>query len=76
MVETILSRSSLPNFSAEGYFDDLTVHHDSDWQMVWRDTVEVIRLLSEEGIMINLKKCQFLVPRLQLLGCCIYDGGY
>ena len=75
-METLLDRSELPGFSAEGYFDDLTVHHEWDWRIVWRDTVEVIRLLSEEGIMINLKKCRFLTRWLQLLGCTVYHGGY
>ena len=76
MVEDLISKSPLENFSAEGYFDDLTCHHPDSWQRVWRDSVEILRLLSEEGIMVNLKKCKFLVHWLPLLGATVYHGGY
>jgi hypothetical protein len=76
MIELILSRSLLADFSTEPYLDDLTAHDSESWEKVWKDTVETIRLLVEEGIMVNLAKCKFLVNWLELLGCLLFNGGY
>lgn len=34
-----------------------------------------MKLITDEGIMINVKKCKFLVTRLELLGVVIYSSG-
>ncbi len=36
----------------------------------------VMHLLAEAGFKINLKKCQFLIPRVVVLGYVLHDHGY
>ena len=73
-MDTLKSRSTIPNFSMESFFDDSTTH-GTTWQEVWEHTLETIRLLVEEGIMVNIKKCKLLVSRIELLGMLVYNSG-
>ena len=72
-METVLARHK--GLSTEPYLDDLTPH-GTQWRKVWEDTMITLRLLVEEGIMINIKKCKFLVERLELLGFVLYHHHY
>lgn len=74
MVEELKLRSKIPDLKLENYFDDGTVYGD-DWPIVWEHTLEWIRILAEEGIMINIKKCKFLVSRVELLGLLVHCAG-
>ena len=61
--------------STEPYLDDLSPH-GMTWQEVWEDTLRTLRILTEEGIMINVRKCKFLVDRYALLGFVLYCHHY
>ena len=74
MMDMLKSRSHYKDLSMESFFDDSTCYGDILLR-VWEDTLEVIRLLAEEGIMINIKKCKFLVSRVELLGMLVYNAG-
>lgn len=74
MVEELKLRSKFTNLKVESFFDDGTVYGD-DLTRVWEDTLEWIRILAEEGIMINIKKCKFLVSRVELLGMLVHCAG-
>jgi hypothetical protein len=74
MMDTLKSRSQYHDLAVENFFDDGTIYGDS-LERVWEDTLEWIRLLADEGLMINTKKCKFLVPRLELLGMLVYCSG-
>lgn len=70
-METLLSRD--PSLSTLPYYDDLTPH-GNELPKVWEDTKATIRLLAEEGIMINIKKSKFLQHRLELLGFVVFNA--
>ena len=55
--------------------DDLTAH-GRDISKVWADTLATLALLAKEGIMINVKKCKFLVDRLVLLGMVVFNSRF
>ena len=57
----------MPGLSAVGYLDDVTAH-GTCWKSVWSDTVKVLRVLTEAGFMVNLRKCKFLRGRVTVLG--------
>ncbi len=73
MMDTLKAKARVP-IDLENFFDDGTLFGE-DWSRVWEDTLEWIRVLSEEGIMINVKKCKFLVSRLELLGMLVHCSG-
>ena len=75
VMEDLLWRSPKTDLSTQAFFYDLTAHGDNI-QEVWEDTLETFRLLAEEGIMINVKKCKLLVSRLELLGMVVFDSAY
>jgi hypothetical protein len=73
VVDQVLGRS--PNLTAVAYIDDITAH-GTHWEQVWEDTLEVLRVLTQAGFMVNLRKCKFLRPRVTILGCSFFDAGY
>lgn len=73
-MDCLKARSTKVDLPMESFFDDTTIY-GSSWSEVWEDTLEAIRLITEEGIMINVKKCKFLVTRLELLGVVVYSSG-
>ena len=38
--------------------------------------MQTFRVLCEEGIMINIKKCELLVPRMELLGFIVFNASW
>ena len=72
-MEQLLSK--LPEMSTLPYFDDLT-SHGTTLSAVWNDTKATLRILANEGIMINIKKCKFLTTRIELLGFVVYNSHY
>ena len=61
MIEDILH--ALPaHLWCDPYLDDLTCHGTSI-QSVWEATLAVIKLITDAGIMVNMKKCKLLVRR-------------
>lgn len=74
-MDIIVSRSGV--CGAKAFFDDVTVPGRSEhWQQLWEDTKKVIRVLVKAGFMLGLKKCQFLVPQVVVLGYQLIQGGY
>lgn len=71
MVEDLIYNAD-PSLKCEPYLDDLTAH-GCDLKQVWDDTLRIIKVLTDAGIMINMKKCKLLVRRFQLLGYVLYD---
>ena len=61
--------------SAVGYLDDVTAH-GNDWRAVWQDTLRVLRVLTQAGFMVNLRKCKFLRGRVTVLGTSFFDYSY
>jgi hypothetical protein len=54
---------------AKAFFDDVTIPgKQADWRKLWEDRILVIRALVEAGFMLGLKKCQFLVRDVVVLG--------
>jgi hypothetical protein len=58
-----------------GYLDDVTAH-GNNWREVWRDTLRVLRVLTQAGFMVNLRKCKFLRGRVTVLGTTFFDSSY
>lgn len=59
------------------FFDDVTIPGMIiAWVECWADTCAVLRALTQAGMMINLRKCKFLVPRAVVLGYQLFEGGY
>ena len=59
------------------FFDDVTIPgHVVFWGQCWDDTCAVLRALTQAGIMINLRKCNFLAPGVVVLGYQLFEGGY
>lgn len=73
MVDTILGGD--PKLSAVAYIDDVTAH-GTTWEQVWEDTLQVLKMLTSAGFMVNLRKCKFLRPRVTVLGCSFFDRGF
>ena len=65
VVDRILARD--PLLLALVFLDDVTAHGRT-WEQVWEQTMCAIRVLAESGLMINLRKCKFLVARAVVLG--------
>ena len=72
-MEDLLSK--YPDLSTLPFFDDLTPHGKVIWD-VWHDTIRTFCILCEEGIMINIKKCKLLVPRMDLLGFIVFNASW
>jgi hypothetical protein len=66
-MNTILERAGVSN--ALGFFDDVTIPGDkNDWATLWEDTLKVVKALTNAGLMVGLKKCKFLQPKVVVLG--------
>jgi hypothetical protein len=66
-MNTILERSGVSN--ALGFFDDVTIPGDkNNWPMLWADTLKVLKALTNTGLMVGLRKCKFLQPKVVVLG--------
>ncbi len=66
-MKTILERAGVSN--ALGFFDDVTIPGDkNDWHTLWDDTLKVLKALTNAGLMVGLKKCKFLQPKVVVLG--------
>ena len=50
------------------YLDDLKIQGFM-WYECWQQTIAAVKILTRAGFMINLLKCQLLVPACALLGC-------
>lgn len=70
MVDALLGKD--PKLNAVAYLDDVTAH-GQEWPQVWADTMKVLKLLTDAGFMVNLRKCVFLAPRVVVLGCTFFD---
>lgn len=74
-MDIILQRAGVEG--AQGFFDDVTIPGDiSDWEKCWSDTLKVLRALTDAGLMIGLKKCKFLAPKVTVLGYELMEEGY
>ncbi len=73
VIDTLLGR--VPGLSAVGYLDDVTAH-GNEWGQVWLDTLRVLRVLTDAGFMVNLRKCKFLRPRVTVLGTTFFDHSF
>lgn len=74
-MDVIVARAQVSK--AKAFFDDVTIPgHQSNWRGLWEDAKRVIRELVGAGFMIGLKKCQFLVPKVEVLGHQLIAGGY
>ena len=66
-MNTILERAGVSN--ALGYFDDVTIPGDKNaWPRLWEDTLKVLKVLTDAGLMVGLRKCKFLQPKVVVLG--------
>ena len=62
-----MGRAGVPR--AKAFFDDVTIPGlVAKWQECWEHTKAVLRELTSAGLMINLRKCKFLVPKAVVLG--------
>lgn len=62
---------------AKAFFDDVTVlGNKENGRSLWEDTKKVLGALVEAGFVLGLKKCQFLVPEVVVLGYQLLPGGY
>ena len=57
-----LINTAQPPLECEPYLDDLTCHGNT-LEEVWQATLRCLDVVTQEGIMINMKKCKFLVRR-------------
>ena len=57
VIDTLVWRAG--NVDAIAYLDDITTHRNG-WEKVWSDTLCILKVLTEAGFMINLRKCHFL----------------
>ena len=75
VMNSILEKSGVS--SALGFFDDVTIPGDkSNWQALWKDTLKVLGALTDAGLMVGLKKCKFLQPKVVVLGYQLMEQGY
>lgn len=61
--------------AAKSFFDDVQIPGVC-WVRNWDDALEALRALTQAGFMINLRKCQFLQPRVVIVGVEIHRGSY
>ena len=57
------------------YLDDITVS-GTTFTEVWERTLAIIARLHAAGFMINLNKCSFLVPLVEMVGHILERDGY
>ncbi len=72
-MDTVLDR--VPGVPAKSFYDDVQVP-GTCWVKNWRDTCATLRALTQAGFMINLRKCQFLQPRVTIVGVEVCRGAY
>jgi hypothetical protein len=72
-MDTILDR--VPGVPAKSFYDDVQVP-GTTWQQNWIDTCATLRELTQAGFMINLRKCQFLQPKVTIVGVEVCRGSY
>ena len=74
-MDQIVSRSKVRKVKV--YFDDVTIPGNIEtWKDCWADTCAVLQALTSAGLMINLRKCKFLVPKAVVLGYQLFEGGF
>jgi len=60
---------------AKSFYDDVQVP-GTCWKRNWADTCATMRALAGAGFMLNLRKCQFLRPRVTIVGVEVCRGSY
>lgn len=48
----------------------------TEWTTNWQHTLSTLRALTTAGFMLNLRKCQFLQPKVVMVGMEIHRGEY
>lgn len=59
----------------KSFYDDVQVPGTCWWRN-WVDTCDTLRALTQAGFMVNLRKCQFLQPRVVMVGMEVHRGSY
>ena len=74
-MDRIISTANVPG--AKAFFDDVTIPGKrAKWEELWENNLKILRALTSAGLMINLRKCKFLVPKAVVLGYELVEGGY
>jgi hypothetical protein len=73
VMDQVLGR--VPGKPAKSFYDDVQVP-GTCWVRNWEDTCATLRALTQAGFMVNLRKCQFLRPRVVMVGMEIDRGSY
>jgi hypothetical protein len=72
-MDDVLDR--VPGKPAKSFYDDVQVP-GTCWVRNWEDVRGTLRALTQAGFMINLRKCQFLQPRVVMVGLEVHRGSY
>lgn len=63
--------------TANAFLDDCNVRgHLATWRDCWGDTLQVLRTMARFGLMVNLRKCKFLVATAAILGLDLCRAGF
>ena len=63
--------------SASAFLDNCNVQgQQTQWQLCWVDTLQVLRTLAELEFMENLRKCKFLTMNASILGLDLTEMGF
>ncbi len=74
-MQVVLDRSGVEG--ARAFLDDVTVGGSiDDEDELWSRTLRVLFSIAETGIVINLRKCRFLVTSAVVLGLELEAGGF
>ena len=73
VMDRVLGR--VPGRPSKSFYDNVQVP-GTCWVRNWEDTCATLRELTRAGFMINLRKCQFLQPRVVMVGMEICRGSY
>ncbi len=66
---------TVPGKPSKSFDDDVQVPW-TYWVRNWADVCATLRALTGAGFMINLRKCQFLQPRVVMVGLDVHRGSY